>query len=408
MDEQALLAALGGWEGFEVTAVERRSGPPDEVWVTLEPRAGEPLICDQCGSPASKVHEQHWREVRDLPLFDARTYLKVLTYRVWCEHCGGPKRMRISWWEAHQRVTRRLAQAVVQLCTVLAVKQVADFYGLHWHTVKTLDKRALSRRLDPVDFSDVELIGMDEFALHKGHRYATVVVEPTRRRVLWVGRGRGRLDVRPFFELLGPQGCERLRAVVMDMNSAYDLEVRAHCPNAEVVYDLFHVVAKYGREVIDRVRVDEANRLREDRRARAVVKSSRWLLLRNRERLSSDADRVRLDELLAANQALMTVYVLRDDLKHLWDYRHRGYAQRFWQQWLQRALDSAIEPLVRFAQRLQPYLEGILAHCRWPLHTGLIEGMNNRIKVIKRIAYGFRDDAYFFLKIRAAFPGIAR
>lgn len=408
MDEQTLLAALGGWEGFEVRSLERRRGDPDEVWVTLEPRSGEPLVCDQCGATARRVHEQHWREVRDLPLFDARTYLKVLTYRVWCERCGGPKRMRISWLEAHQRVTRRLAGSVVQLCSMLAVKQVADFYGLHWHTVKTLDKRALSRRLEPVDLSGVELIGMDEFALHKGHRYATVVVEPSRRRVLWVGRGRGRCDVRPFFELLGPKGCERVRAVVMDMNTAYDLEVRAHCPNAEVVYDLFHVVAKYAREVIDRVRVDEANRLRDDRPARAVVKSARWLLLRNRERLASDAERVRLDELLAANQALMTVYVLRDDLKRLWRYRHRGYARRFWQHWLERARESAIEPLVRFAERLQPYLEGILAHCRWPLHTGLIEGINNRIKVIKRMAYGFRDDAYFFLKIRAAFPGHAR
>ncbi|MEX7643362.1 transposase, partial [Stenotrophomonas maltophilia] len=88
------------------------------------------------------------------------------------------------------------------------------------------------------------------------------------KRVLWVGRGRSRADVRPFFELLGKDGCERIQAVAMDMNSAFDLEVKAQCPNAEVVYDLFHVVAKYGREVIDRVRVDEANRLRQDKPAR--------------------------------------------------------------------------------------------------------------------------------------------
>jgi transposase len=109
--------------------------------------------------------------------------------------------------------------------------------------------------------------------------------------------------------------------------------------------------------------------------------------------------------LLQANQALMTAYVLREDLKQLWRYRHRGYARRAWDDWYQRAIDSGIKPIIQFAQRLKPYLHGILAHSRWPLHTSLIEGINNRIKVIKRTAYGFRDEEYFFLKIKAAFPG---
>jgi transposase len=283
---------------------------------------------------------------------------------------------------------------------------VAQFYRLAWTAVKRIDFRHLQSTLGAVDLRSVTVIGMDEFALQKGHRYATVVVEPSRKRVLWVGRGRGRDDVRPFFELLGGDGCAQVQAVVMDMNAGYAEEVRARCRQAEIVYDLFHVVAKYGREVIDRVRVDEANRLRHDRPARHLVKGSRWLLLRNRENVTREADRVRLRELLAANRALFTVYVLKDDLKALWDYRHPGYALRFWQQWYQRALRSRIEPLKAFARRLKPYLPGILAHCRWPLGTNLIEGINNRIKVIKRMAYGFRDDAYFFLKIRAAFPGI--
>lgn len=212
--------------------------------------------------------------------------------------------------------------------------------------------------------------------------------------------------MRPFFELLGKEGCARLEAVALDMHAAYELELRRHCPNAQIVYDLFHVIAKYGREVIDRVRVDEANRLRHDRPARRLVKGARWLLLRNRENVRAEGDQVRLKELLAANRALFTVYVLRDDLKALWSYRHIGYAERFWQQWYRRAVRSRIEPLKAFAVRLKPYLRGILAHCRWPLGTNLVEGINNTIKVIKRMAYGYRDDAYFFLRIRAAFPGI--
>jgi len=101
---------------------------------------------------------------------------------------------------------------------------------------------------------------------------------------------------------------------------------------------------------------------------------------------------------------LLTVYLLKDDLKHLWDYRYPKATRRFWKQWYNRAIRSRIEPLKRFTMKLKPYLDGIIAHCRWPLHTSVIEGINNKINVIKRMVYGFRDDEYFFLKIRAAFP----
>ena len=292
----------------------------------------------------------------------------------------------------------------VRLCRVLPVKQVAALFGLHWGTVKDLDKRALQTELDPVDLSGVTLLAMDEFAIQRGHRYATVVIEPHTRRVLWVGRERSREGIRPFFELLGDAGCKAIRAVAMDMNAAYANEVRDRCPNAAIVYDLFHVVAKYGREVIDRVRVDQANLLRQQPSARKVLKSSRWLLLRNRNKLQHQ-QAVQLKELLAANQPLMTVYVLRDELKQLWFYRRATWAHRAWRHWCDQAHQSGIAALSTFAQRLQSYLHGIIARCRHPLNTSVVEGINNTIKVIKRRAYGYRDEEYFFLKIRAAFPG---
>jgi transposase len=159
---------------------------------------------------------------------------------------------------------------------------------------------------------------------------------------------------------------------------------------------------------VDRVRVDEANRVRDDKPARKVIKGARWLLLRNKDSIARDEDRVRLAELLKANRRLAAVYLLKDDLKALWAYRHIGYAQRFWGQWYARAIRSRIDPLKAFARKLKGYLPGILSHCRFPLHTSVLEGINNKIKVTKRTAYGFRDDAYFFLKIRAAFPGVGR
>lgn len=410
MPEAELIGRLGVWDGYEVAEVQRHEagvhGKTPQVWVELRPRAGEGLTCDGCGMRAAAVHDTSVRWIRDLPVFDAETYLKVHRRRLACPQCG-PKLERLPWLHRYARVTSRLAESVARLCALLPIKHVAAHYGLGWDAVKAIDKSTLERTLGPPDLDGVEVIGMDEFAIQKGHQYATVVVDPYRKRVLWVGRGRDRAGVRAFYELLGPERCARIKAAVMDMNSAFELELRAHCPNAEVVFDLFHIVAKYGREVIDRVRVDEANRLRSDRKARHVVKSTRWLLLRNRENISKKEDRVRLKELLRANRALLKVYVLKDDLKHLWDFRSPGHALRFWKGWYSRAMRSRIPALKRFARNLATHLHGIIAHARWPLHTSLLEGINNRIKVIKRMAYGFRDDAYFFLKIRAAFPGSA-
>src|SRR5690606_27606699 len=248
------------------------------------------------------IHDRTIRRIRDLPVFEDRVELQVERLRLACPDCG-PRLEQLDWLDPHARVTRRLADSVARLCAASSIRSAAKWFGLDWKTVKTIDFRYLERTLGSPDLDGLTLLAMDEFAIQKGHRYATVVVDPQRKRVLWIGRGRSRADVRPFFELLGPQRCARIRAVAMDMNSAFDLEVKQHCPNAEVVYDLFHVVAKFGREVIDRVRVDEANRLRSDKPARRVVKTSRWLLLRNRENVPDDQI-VRLDELLAANKAL--------------------------------------------------------------------------------------------------------
>ena len=208
-----------------------------------------------------------------------------------------------------------------------------------------------------------------------------------------------------FRPSLGPEGCARIQAVAMDMNTAFDLEVRRHCKQARIIYDLFHVVAKYGREVIGRVRVDAANQLRHDQPARRVVKQAHWLLLRNPANLKTPAQHVRLHEVLAANQSLMTVYVMKEQMKALWTAPTAWVWRQTWTQWMAYAKQSQIPALMQFARRLKGYWRGIVSRVRWPMHTGQLEGINNKIKVIKRMAYGYRDSEYFFLKIKAAFPG---
>ena len=397
---------LGEWEGYDVESIRRlpRRKGSARIRIELTPREDRLGRCSGCGRRVASIHDTTERVVRDLPILDAETHVVVPRRRLACPRCG-PKLERLSWLSPWGRVTTRLAESVARMCQHMAVKHVAQYFHLGWDRTKGIDKRWLRKTLGPVDLSGVGVIAMDEFAIQKGHRYATVIVDAITKRVLWVGRGRGREDIRPFFELLGPEGRTGIKAVAMDMNAGYLEEVRFQCPQAEIVYDLFHVVARYGREVIDRVRVDEANRLRQDPKGRAVVKGSRWLLLRNYGNIDKREDRIRLQELLAANKKLAKVYILKDDLKHLWAYHYPGAAIRFWNEWYGRAIRSRIAPLVRFARNLKAHLATVIAHCRWWLSTSLLEGINNKIKVIKRVAYGFRDDEYFFLKIRAAFPG---
>jgi transposase len=164
-----------------------------------------------------------------------------------------------------------MIQWIESLVRLMPIQHVAHLLGLHWHTVKAIDHQRLKREVTEPDKCRIRRLVMDEFALLKGHRYATVVIDADTQQVLWVGEGRSRAAVRPFFEWLGPEACAQIEAVAMDMNTAMDLEVHHYCPKARVVYDLFHVVAKYGREVIDRVRVDQANQLRHGKPARNVV-----------------------------------------------------------------------------------------------------------------------------------------
>jgi transposase len=425
-DLRQLLNVVGGWEGFEIAqwsteealAPDALGLPAPRVTIELRPKDGAVRRCSRCGAPVETIHDVSRRHVRDLPLLQYDVWLVVPQARVTCPRCG-PTVEAIPWLDRYQRLTKRLAEMLARLAQVLPISQVAARYHVSWDTVKHLDKRALAARLGPLeqsDYSTVRRIAVDEFALHKGQTYATIVVDVDTKRVVWLHRGREAEALEGFFRVLGPAGCARLEAVVTDLAVPYVKAVREHCPHVAIVYDLFHALQRYTAQVLDRVRFDEANRLarpsRHHRRHIAEAhrrpltgKGVRWLLLRDRRNLRTHAEHVQLDTLLRANQALFTVYVLKEDLRTLWETRDPAVARHWWKGWYLRACESGIPALVRFAHRLARVADYVINHARYPLHTSLLEGINNKIKVMKRMAYGYRDEEYFFLKIRAAFPG---
>jgi transposase len=370
--------------------------------ITLAPIEGVLPFCAVCGQDGGRLHMHGTRRVRDLNLAHARVDLVVPNRKLRCANCRTIRTEGHSFLGPYRRHTLRFERAVADLCRHLPIKQVADHYDLSWDTVKDIDKRRLEREVGTPCYDGLRLLAVDEVAVHKGHTYLTTVLDLETGRIVWVGKGRTEATLASFFEELTPEQRGCIEAVATDMAAGFRNAVEKACPHAALVYDLFHVVAKYSREVVDVIRLAEAKK--QDEAGRKLIKGSRYLLLKNAPNLLG-SQRKALRELLAANENLNTVYVLKDQLKRIWEYKHPAWARKALDQWCALAHASGILALSAFARSLCRHEKGIVNHCRYPIHTGRLEGINNKIKVIKRQAYGFRDDAYFILKIKGAFQG---
>jgi transposase len=370
--------------------------------ITLEPLADAWPFCSVCGEDGERVHTYDTRRVRDLNLAHARVELVVPNRKLRCANCRTIRTEGHSFLGPYRRHTLRFERAVADLCRHLPIKQVAEHFDLSWHAVKEVDKRRLEREVGTPCYDGLRRLGVDEVAVHKGHTYLTTVLDLETGRIVWVGKGRTEATLSSFFEELTPEQRQSIEAVASDMASGFRSAVEKACPHAAQVYDLFHVVAKYSREVVDVVRLEEASK--QDEAGRKLIKGSRYLLLKNDSNLR-ESQRQDLQILLAANETLNTVYVLKDQLKQIWSYTDPASARQALDHWCALAEQSGITPLATFARNLRRHEKGIVNHSVYPLHTGQLEGINNKIKVIKRQAYGFRDDAYFILKIKGAFPG---
>ena len=226
MPEAESIGRLGVWEGYRVGTIQRfeagEKGPRPQVWIELHPDPGRVKVCGRCGGACRHIHDRNERWVRDLSVFDADTHLLVHRCRVECPACG-PSLERLTRLALLARATVRLAESIARLCKVLPIQHAAEFFEPGWDAVKAIDKAYLEKTLGEPDLDGLTLLAMDEFAIHKGHRYATVIIDPTSKRLLWVGKGRDRGSLRPFFEMLGPERCVLVRAVAMDMNRAHEM-----------------------------------------------------------------------------------------------------------------------------------------------------------------------------------------
>ena len=286
--EEQLFKSLDPWPGFQITSFKIQVSPVDgrkTLILDLRPVEGSMPICSRCRHEAPLGHSYVSRRIKECSLLGYFVKLNVTFRRVDCLHCKGHPMEAVEWLAPFKRHTERLREHVEHRTLEETVAYAAQETNLSWDTVKEIDKARLRRLYEHFHWDNSRRLAVDEFAIHRGHRYATVVYSIDTKKVLWLDRGRSRATLRKFFNLLTPEQKAGIRAVAMDQNSAFDLEVKENCPNGVVVYDLFHVLSNFGRKVIDRVRVDAANSLRHAPWLRKVVKSSRYLLYKRPENL---------------------------------------------------------------------------------------------------------------------------
>jgi transposase len=370
-----------------------------QVHLAVRPDARTTALCHQCGTACPSVHSWTARPVRDLDLAATRVTLDCALRKVFCPTCG---RILIEQCEAahpYRRVTPRLARYVYALCKKMSLADVAAHVGLDWKTVRAIDKAFLEEEFGATDYGGLQILAVDEIAIRKGHHYLTVVLDYESGRVVWMGEDRKQATLEAFFDAMSQKQRDGIRAVAMDMWDPFIAAVRAKVPNARIVFDLFHVVKAFGK-VIDAVRIDQARQAAAA--DKSVYKGSKFLLLKNRANLERD-EHTHLRALLKLNAVLCTVLILRDQLKKIWEYRSRYWAGRALDRWCALARGLGLRVLDGFCRMLERHREGILSHCRWPIHTGKLEGVNNKIKFIKRRAYGYHDIRYFELKVIQAF-----
>ena len=407
----------------------------ETLFLELTP-SGAP-VCPKCGQRSPKVHDVSYRQVKDVPLISTeQVIVRFPVRRVRCS-CGCRAREVIEWVEPNSRITKAMVCLVQNMLRMkLPVSEISGELGLHWDTVKNYDKLLLTHLFDEIDIRGVRHIAIDEFALEKKHKYATVVMDLETSRVIWVSRGKSQDSFSPFFDWVKNKGVQdKILTVSCDMNAAYPRMVKEHLPKAVILYDFFHVMKKFNEEVVvegkrrclsllrDSLRSIKAaknhgldpEKILEKQKAAGVLREkitsltgSQWLIMKPIRQLS-EKRHLLLDKLLEDNELLAALYPLVDLLRKIWLCKDPKSCDELIE--FARRLLFAINnkhgfaPAKTFATMLKRRKAGIICAGKYGYSSGQLEGANNKIKVLKRTAYGYRDFEYFSLKIKGVLPG---
>ena len=355
------------------------------------------LCCPDGGCDDVWVRGHKERTFRTVPIGLQPAWVTLDVARVWCPDCDTVRQVKIGFADPKKRYTRSFERYALELSRRMTIQDVARHLHVSWDTIKAIQATNLKRRFGKPKLHKLQQIAIDAIAIGKGHHYRTVVLNLVSGAVVFVGDGKGVEALASFWKRLR-RARAKVQAVATDLSSAYIRAVRDNLPKAVHVFDHFHVI-KLFNDKLSALRRELYHQANSDRERR-ILKGTRWLLLKNPENL--DEGRNELDRLLAAlqlNQPLAIASYLKEDLRQIWSQPNQRSARRVLRDWLARARASGMGMLVKFADTLEEYQEGVLNYYDYPISTGPLEGTNTKIQLMKRQAYGFRDHEFFKLKI---------
>jgi transposase len=357
------------------------------------------LRCSSCGSQQVIRRGKVFRRFRGLPIGRKRVWIVMGIQRVLCLTCGLLRQVKVAFANPRQSYTKAFERYALELSRHMTIRDVARHLGVSWYIIKKMQKRYLKRHYLRPKLKALKQIAIDEIAIGRGHQYLTIVLDLKSGAVVFVGEGKGSEALLPFWKRLKCSKA-KIEAVAMDMSPAYISAVTENLPQAQIVFDHFHVIKMFN-DKLDELR-RKLYRDADTALQKRVLKGTRWLLLKSPNKLDeSRGDHERLNEALELNQPLAIAYYLKENLRQLWDQDEKSDAEIVLDDWISLAEASEVPLLVKFSKTLFEHREGLLAYYDFPISNGPLEGTNNKIKTMKRQAYGFRDRDFFKLKIMA-------
>ena len=355
------------------------------------------LACPMCGKAMSLSRKTRHR-IKDLgmgPQF--RLELQYEAPQGRCRACGIYETFHPPGVDAASATTHRYRSFVSCLCRKMTLSDVAEVMGIAPSTTYRIDFRFLSETVPPPSFDGLEAILVDENAVRCGEMFVTFVINARTGELLYQGSGKRAETLLDFFAQLTTEQKASIQAVCIDRSGAFKDAVTKALPHADIVYDKFHLIANY-HAVIDEVR-RRAWRAA-DEKDKTFIKGQRYNLFRNIQNLSAEMI-LTLDVLLRSNADINAAYVLRDQFKEIWSRSTVKGMTAALNQWLTLALESAVDPIVRFARNLTKATKQIVAYAIHRITNGPMEGFNNLVSRLIHRANGIRSLAYLFLRLRA-------